>query len=857
MTAESSDQASRVGQQVGDHRLVRFIGAGGMGEVYEAEHTTFGTRQAIKFLRRDLARRLDLVARFEREARIAANLQSQHIIKVRDFRLGNDGMPYMVMDLAEGRSLAHILAEQGRLTLGRAVDLAHQVCVGLCVAHAAQIVHRDLKPDNLYVGPGDDGTDLLKILDFGIAKQLGAGDLGPTTATGTNLGTAHYMSPEQAQGARRAIDHRTDIYSLGVVLYEMLAGRKPYEGESYNELLIRIVTQSPVPLDAFNPDLPPELVSLVHRAMAREPADRFRTALEFADALARLRREGIQSIGLGLALQPATPPRSSDSATLASGPGSRPPAPGHATPLGGQRGGNPSSTAKRERRNPEQQRPRKYGLGLLILLSIVALATIAAALLVQRSSSTDTQTSPNGDAALPAFPWPSSSSVWSAPTGRLVTSARNAYWNTDGSWTEVTGKPIDVVVDDSSVAQTWEGFGGAFSERAWDTLSTPRLRAEALALLFGSDGCRFTWGRIPIGANDYAIDRYTLDENPGDYSMSLFSIERDRQRLIPYLKAATAINPSLRFWANPWTPPTWMKIGQKDGHDPSPFDGGSMRDDDATLKAYARYFVKFVQHYASEGIKIEVVAPQNEPSYEQNFPSCRWAPELYARFVGRYLGPAFDAAGVPTKIMLGTMSNQMPGSLLVKSVMDDSAARGYVKMLGLQWNMLDAIANMRSKGLPMWQTEHKAGNYFWQDSYEHVAPNDHAYGVESWGLIRDWIRAGVSMYSAWNMVLDKVGKSIDTEHDWAQNALLVADGDKLIQTPAFFVFRHLSHFVVPGAKVMGTIGGDALAFRNPDGSIVTVMYHSTSAKNFVVLVGGKMLQFDMPGDGWATLKYGP
>ena len=402
MTSVRSAQASRVGEQVGSYRLVRFIGAGGMGEVYEAHHTTSGTRKAIKFLRG--VRRVDLVARFEQEARIADTLQSRHIIKVRELGRVEDETPYMVMDLAEGRSLAKILAEQGRFDVARAVDLVHQACLGLCVAHEAKIIHRDLKPENLYVCSEDDGPELLKILDFGIAKHLGATDQGLTTETGSNLGTAHYMSPEQAQGAKRSIDHRTDIYSLGVILYEMLAGKKPYDGESYNEILIRIVTQSPVPLDALRPDLPGGLVAVVRRAMAREPAERFRSASEFANALAALGTQRIESRGLGPALQPAASPRGSTMETLASESDARPAAPERAPAFAGRRGDDTSAAAREKGAMPGQQRSGRLRLRIQFLLSIVAVAAATAAALALRSASRDTRAPATGHGVQPTSP---------------------------------------------------------------------------------------------------------------------------------------------------------------------------------------------------------------------------------------------------------------------------------------------------------------------------------------------------------------------------------------------------------------------------------------------------------------------
>ena len=462
-----------------------------------------------------------------------------------------------------------------------------------------------------------------------------------------------------------------------------------------------------------------------------------------------------------------------------------------------------------------------------------------------------------------------------APTGgttsaqpQLVTSASGAYWVTTGTLTQVSSGTATVTVNDSSAAQTWEGFGGAFNEMGWNYLQmlSQSDRDSAMQLLFGNNGCRFAFGRIPIGASDYAMSRYTDDElasGQTDPTMASFSITRDQQYLIPFVQAALAIKSDIRLWASPWTPPTWMKTGPytTPATVPSPFDGGNMTDSDSILKAYAQYFVKFVQGYAQQGITIEAVAPQNEPSYAENYPSCIWATSLFTKFVGQYLGPAFDSAGLTTKIMLGTMSanGATADSAIVASVMGDATAKGYIKVLGYQWTMLDHVAAAKSYNLPIWQTEHQCGNYPWESGYvSSAAPNDQAYGVETWGLIRDWVNAGVTAYSAWNMVLDTAGNGINTTRDWDQNALLTINTSSktLTATPAYYVFRHLAQFVVPGAKVVATSGtgsSDALAFKNPNGTIVTVMYNSGSATTYTVSVGGQLLQFSMPSNGWATV----
>jgi len=440
----------------------------------------------------------------------------------------------------------------------------------------------------------------------------------------------------------------------------------------------------------------------------------------------------------------------------------------------------------------------------------------------------------------------------------LVTSAPGAYWKTDAPLTEVTGAAADVTVDDTAAAQIWEGFGGSFNEAGWSVLSllSAADRDRAINLLYGADGARFAFGRIPIGASDYALERYTLDETPDDTALAEFSIARDIEKLIPYVKAAQAVKSNIRFWASPWTPPTWMKQGPfSPGNAPSPFDGGTMKSDDAAMAALAQYLIRFVQAYADQGIRVEAISPQNEPNYTGTYPTCGWSPAIYTRFIGQHLGPAVARAGLATRIMLGTFNGGGSDRAIVGSVMTDPAAQDSIDVLGYQWGMRDAVAVARPFNLPIWQTEHVCGNYPWATPFDAtMAPNDHAYAVESWGVIRDWIRAGVTAYSAWNMVLDTVGVGIDTTRVWPQNALLTVDTatGTLNVTPTYHVFRHLSRFVSPGARVVTTTG-DAVAFKNPDGSVVAVVFNAGSARTMTVAARGKTLQFPMPATGWATV----
>lgn len=459
-----------------------------------------------------------------------------------------------------------------------------------------------------------------------------------------------------------------------------------------------------------------------------------------------------------------------------------------------------------------------------------------------------------------------------APAGPIAfTSASGAYWRS-GALTTVTTN-ADLTINDATTYQTWDGFGGSFNEMGWNVLTmlSTTERDRAIKLLFDAvDGAHFVFGRIPIGASDYAMDRYTLNETAGDYAMTNFSIARDRMRLIPFVKAALGYNANLRLWASPWTPPTWMKTttGTVSGAactntGTTAYDGGCMQDNAQMLQALALYLAKFVQEYGKEGIKIEAIHHQNEPGYATGYPSCLWSPALYTKFISTYLAPTFTSQNVTAAIYLGTMSNNDSGKdgTIVTTVNADATASKLIKGYGLQWNMRPIVAGLTSRGLPIMQTEHQCGNYPWQTATfkSDKAPNDHAYGIETWTLIRDWILAGVNSYSAWNMVLDTIGTGIDAGRLWPQNALLTVDttAKTLTATPAYYVFRHFSQYVAPGAKRVATSGTpvDALAFKNPDGSIVAVMYNAgTAARTVTLSIGGARLQLSVPASGFATVR---
>ncbi|HEX5098123.1 MAG TPA: serine/threonine-protein kinase, partial [Polyangiaceae bacterium] len=267
------------------YRIVRLIGEGGMGAVYEGENTRIHRRVAIKVLHAGVSEMPDVVARFEREAQAAGRIGSEHIVEVLDLGTLRGGDRYMVMEFMDGDSLAQRIRQRGSMAPKDLYPVARQLLDALAAAHNAGIVHRDLKPDNVFLLKSRRGQpDFLKLLDFGISKfSSGPGGLS-MTRTGAVMGTPYYMAPEQAKGAKD-IDHRVDLYAAGVILYEALAGRVPFLADTFNELLFKIVLEKPEPLAKVAPHVDPVLAGIVETAMAREPGERFQTAEALRDAL--------------------------------------------------------------------------------------------------------------------------------------------------------------------------------------------------------------------------------------------------------------------------------------------------------------------------------------------------------------------------------------------------------------------------------------------------------------------------------------------------------------------------------------------------------------------------------------------
>jgi glucosylceramidase len=386
--------------------------------------------------------------------------------------------------------------------------------------------------------------------------------------------------------------------------------------------------------------------------------------------------------------------------------------------------------------------------------------------------------------------------------------------------------------------QVIDGFGGCFNELGWEALKyvSPENRELIFKSLFDTiTGCKFNIARMPIGANDYAVDWYSLNETKDDFGMDHFSIERDKQRLIPYIREAKTYNPGLKIWASPWCPPSWMKINSHYACSPDTVNGlaeegrgkemqTQFRMEEKYLAAYALYFSKFLKAYSDEGIGIYAVHVQNEPNSCQIFPSCIWSPSALATFVGRYLGPKLKTDGRETEIWLGTI--ERPQIERIDTIVNDPEAEKYIKGIGFQWAGKDAIPEVHKKypGYKLMQTETECGN----------GSNDWKAAEHTFDLMKHYFNNGANVYMYWNMILNETGKS---QWGWKQNSMITIDsktGD-VTYNPEFYLMKHFSSYIKTGAYKLLTSDENCLAFKN-SGSIIIVYYNRgrETSKSFVV-----------------------
>jgi len=409
-----------------------------------------------------------------------------------------------------------------------------------------------------------------------------------------------------------------------------------------------------------------------------------------------------------------------------------------------------------------------------------------------------------------------------------------------------------------------QGFGACFNELGWTSLQalSEDDRQNILHELFDpTAGARFTFCRMPIGANDFATGPYSYDETEADFDLKHFSIEHDKNTLIPFIQAALHYQPNLRLWASPWSPPSWMKRnhfyaeskaypGMKENGirpDQIGHEGEDMfLQQQRYFDAYARYFGRFIDAYRADGIHVGMVMPQNEFNSAQNFPSCTWTAEGLARFL-HSLGPEMQKRGV--EVFFGTLERGDPK--LLETVMADQDAARFVKGVGVQWagkNALPAI-HREFPALMIYQSEQECGD----------GTNHWSYTGYCWQLMKHYFRSGACAYMYWNISTEQGGLST---WGWRQNSLVTVDtASKTFRyNHDYYLLKHLTHFVDPGARSLEATGtcDDALAFLNPNGAVAILLRNELSHPQLVqVRVLDRTVAVELPPDSVGTLALRP
>ncbi|WOF21553.1 glycoside hydrolase family 30 protein [Microbacterium betulae] len=375
--------------------------------------------------------------------------------------------------------------------------------------------------------------------------------------------------------------------------------------------------------------------------------------------------------------------------------------------------------------------------------------------------------------------------------------------------------------------QAIRGFGGTFNELGHLAISALREedRATVFRELFHPDELNLCVNRSAIGANDFAASWYSYDEVPGDLALEHFSVARDEEAVIPYIREAQRYQPDMLLHSSPWSPPTWMK-------DPPVYNSGRIVMTAENLDAYARYFVRFVEEYAARGIRVDQIHVQNEVFADQKFPSCVWSAEELRVFIRDHLGPAVEEAGLDVRVFLGTLNGPedmaftATGQKLtnyarfVDHILFDDDARKHIAGIGYQWAGQHAIARTRDAWpeLEIIQTESECGfgSNAWEDA-EYV-----------FHLVRHYLHHGATGYTYWNMALRPGGLST---WGWPQNSLFTidADGGSFTRNPEYYVLKHYSSVVRPGAvrlDVTGRYCAQGSAYENTDGSLAVVVQNA-------------------------------
>lgn len=444
---------------------------------------------------------------------------------------------------------------------------------------------------------------------------------------------------------------------------------------------------------------------------------------------------------------------------------------------------------------------------------------------------------------------------------------------TTTDWDDNDYNKLYIDVDQYTRYQTLtdDPWGGCFNDRGWEAMKdlTDNQRTEILTDLFGDDGLRLTVGRMPLGNSDYSINRtQSYDELPDsvetDYDLEYFSIDSDREYLLPYIKKAMEIRPDITLWASPWSPPSWMKQNGTTYRAVTPEDlavSNGMPNaiiwDEKVLTSYANYFVRFIQAYHDEeGIDISMVMPQNEPTINVGYASCVWTGEQLNEFIRDYLYPAFKANNLDTEIYLGTFTDSQAS--LVDPTLEDPVTSEIISGLGMQWWSAPLTKriyrNNQEKGYVLMQSETKCGN----------GGNTWSYGEDHFDCMKEFFEAGVNSYMLWNMVLDENGINTNP-YAWSQNAPIIVNSttNEITYTPMYYVTKHFFGYIDGGARRIKTDGsglgddeyGDKIAFQNPDGEIVLVVKNNSNSNLEVAInFNGREIKPTVPAHSVNTFR---
>lgn len=428
---------------------------------------------------------------------------------------------------------------------------------------------------------------------------------------------------------------------------------------------------------------------------------------------------------------------------------------------------------------------------------------------------------------------------------------------------QVDGKvPLEEVtiqIMPSERRQQMVGFGGCFNELSWEALKlvSASEQEKIFKNLFSPAEANFSYNRFPIGASDYAAGFYSLNETDEDFNMTNFSIARDKNCLIPYIRKAQQYNPAMTFFASPWCPPSWMKTNNhyasisSEKYNNLPTELQSLTGTTefkmlrGYLEAYALYFSKFLDAYKAEGIEVKDLHVQNEVIAEQIFPSCIWQPQDLSLFIADYLGPRFEKENRQVNIWFSTLNVGDPQYM--RTALQNKKALKYIKGMGFQWDGKKSISTIYKEfpNMRLMQTENECGG----------GENNWNSALHTWDLMKTYLKNGAEAYTYWNFVLQTPGVSY---WGWVQNSMITIDANtrQVVYNPEFYLMKHFSHFVEAGAYNIKTTGyDDVLAFQNPDGSYIAVVAnHLDQSRNLTLEIGEKKVRVTLKANSFNTFR---